>query len=435
MSKKWESLAIAALVSSSLNANGVEANSDKIEENGNKIELVQENVRDTLKNDSIIAWEQVLGLREGNGEENTQSSREDVAQEMFKDGQEYNKTDSMINECKNKIKQAIEQGASLNEIDSLENANFQAMESLTGNNSLKECASIAIFQCMATQTTHPKRISLRYGGDGKDYEQMLQERDDMVNVHADFLEYLATTGDKKLAEVFGVAEDKMLPEELTMALAYGPKIPYEVQEQLYNEAKKDGRLEEYKENCSSMGGQRERYPELDVMQAFPDGGARMSMGIEKMYEFADSISDRYGKNANALLIKAFTSDKELAENLGFEDEKPDAQQLVYMLAKGKPLSLEVQNELVSEKDRANADKVLDFMVNKNRKEGYFTMNYDEQKSENKVQSVVDMVKKEQSGKEIKNLENKLKEDSSNIYSKTENVEKNMAIMFAKNRER
>ena len=434
MGKKWESLAVAALVSSSLSANGVEANNNVVEENGNKIEVVQENVKDTLKNDSTIAWEYVANLKENLKQDNNEMSKEELAQEMFKDGQDFNKIDSMMT---NKIDEAINNNEPDEKIiglmrtqEKLWEEEFGRVENLPRDNSLEECASASVMKCMATQTTHKYRISQRYVTSDEEYEQGKWN-------YGDFLEYLATKGDKKIVEALGVKEDQMTPENITMALAYGPKIPYEVQEQLYNEAKEDGRYEEYKKNFTSIGGDKERYPELSLTEAFPEGGARLSMGIEKMNEFADSIAQRYGENANALLVKAFTGDKELAEKLGFKDEFPDAQQLVYMLACSEPLSKEAQDEMVSPKDREVADKVLDYMENKNHKVDFFTLNTNEQKGYNTVQDVVDMFDKEQDNNKIKDLGDKLKDELSNIHPKTENIEKNnaMAVMFMMNRER
>ena len=106
------------------------------------------------------------------------------------------------------------------------------------------------------------------------------QKEGKENIYGDFLEYLATSGDKKLAETLGLKEDQMTPENITMALAYGPKIPYEVQEQLFNEAKEDGRYEKYKESVNSIGEDRERYPELSMTEEFSKGSARLNIGIE-----------------------------------------------------------------------------------------------------------------------------------------------------------
>ena len=366
---------------------------------GNKVEYVQDNVREELKNDSAIAWETVARVTQQLNDSSENSSREDTAQEMREDAQ---KNTAYINR-------------------------FNAVEEQS-NLSMDECAANAVFECMAQQTTHKMRISQRYGATEEEYEKMQAEGKNYV--YGDFLEYLATSGDKKLGKALGIPEEEMTPENITMALAYGPKIPYEKQEQLYNEAQQDGRLKAYNENVRSIGGDIERWSNLSMTEASLEGSANYGLGIEKIRELSDSISQRYGENANALLVKAFTGDKELAEKMGFKDEKPDAQQLVYMLACAEPLSKEDQNKLVTEQDRVVADKVLDHMVNKDSKTDYFTLNYNEQKSENSVQSVVDMISSQQSADKTNDLGNKLKDDLSKIHPKTEKVNNDNMMMIS-----
>lgn len=426
-------LSVAAVMAGSPASAEAQENVVSANENGNKIEYVQDNLRDELKNDSTVAWETVVSSAQQLKEPSKDSSRDDTAQEMREDGKKFNKTDSIIN----KIEEAIINNEPKEKIDSLANAYNDAMKqdydktmATPKNLSMEECASNAVLECMSQQTSHKKRISQRYGVSDEEYEKMQAEGKD--NVYGDFLEHLATSGDKKLGKALGISEEKMTPENITMALAYGPKIPYEKQEQLYKEALEDGRVDEYRKNSRSIAGNRERYPELSMDGEQPKDAARLHIGAEKSQELADKITERYGENANALLVKAFTCDKELAEKMGFKDEKPDAQQLVYMLANAEPLSKEDQNKMVTEQDRVVADKVLDHMGNKNHKEEYFTLNYKEQKGENSVQSVVDKVSGEQTADKTKSLGNKLKEDLANIHPKTEKVSDNaMAMNVAK----
>ena len=60
MSKNWESLAVAVLLSSSsMNAQAVENNNRDDNGNRDRIEVVQDNTRETLREDSAITWEEV----------------------------------------------------------------------------------------------------------------------------------------------------------------------------------------------------------------------------------------------------------------------------------------------------------------------------------------------------------------------------------------
>ncbi len=432
-------LSVAAVMAGSPASAEAQENVTNNNENGNKIEYVQDNLRDELKNDSTVAWETVAGNVQQLKEPSKDSSRDDTAQEMRKDGVDFSRADSIFNDYSNKIRNAIQNNEPDEKIDSLYDAYDKALDQeldrrmkLPKNMSPEECASEAVYKCMTQQTSHKVRIFQQYDVSEAEYEKMQAEG--KIYLYGDFLEYLATSGDKKLGKALGISEEEMTPENITMALAYGPKIPYEKQEQLYKEALEDGRVERYKENSRSIAGNRERYPELSIEGEQPKDAARLHIDIEKSQEFADKIIERYGENANALLIKAFTCDKELAEKMGFKDEKPDAQQLVYMLANAEPLSKEDQNKMVTEQDRVVADKVLDHMENKNHKEEYFTLNYKEQKGENSVQSVVDMVRGEQTADKTKSLGDKLKEDLANIHPKTEkandNAMTNVAINMA-----
>ena len=392
---------VGASVVAAMSGNPVVAEAQEnvtIDNSDNKVEYVQDNLRDELKNDSAIAWETVASVTQQLNDSSENSSREDTAQEMRDDA--------------NEMARYLVGNSAENE-----------------HNDKTEKARSAVFSCMAKQQTHSGRISQRYGATEEEFQKM--QADGKNNVYGDFLEYLATSGDKKLGKILGVSEDQMTPEGITMALAYGPKIPYEVQEQIYKDAKEDGRFEEYKKNCSSVGGNVKRYPELSLNGVFSEGAARLYVGGEKSLEFADKIAERYGENANALLVKAFAGDKELAEKMGFKGEKPDAQQLVYMLAYAKPLSEEVQNKMITEQDRAIADNVLAYMANNNKTE-FFTMNYKEQKSQNIVQNVIDMVSSERGNSNVKDLGIKLKEDLSHIHPKTENNKDNAKTNTAVN---
>ncbi len=383
MSKNWESLAVAVLLSSSsMNAQAVENNNRDDNGNRDRIEVVQDNTRETLREDSAITWEEVRNIAENVASSNENSSREDVAESMREDAQAFN----------------------------------DVSDRLEGNVPLNECAQRAVVECLTQQEGIHDRISQRYGA-SNDAQQ--------GNVYGDFLEYLATSGDKQLGRALGLSDDKMTPENITMALAYGPEISREAQEQLFNDARQDGRYEEYRNQVSSMGVMQERYPELSMAGEMPEGGARLSIGLEQSMEMYDKINQKYGENANALIVRAFTADKELAEQFGFRDEKVDAQQLIYMLAEADTLPRDVQDRLVTPKDRENADRVLDFMVNKDKDTKYFSFNQETKKGENKVQEVGDNIRGENSNSKAIDLNKELK----NIHPKTErNNNVNMAMM-------
>lgn len=368
MSGKWESMAVAALLSSTMNAQSAPMeNNNQDTENPNRIEVVQEDTRDTLRNDSAMAWEEVRNMANVSPS-NGNSSRESAVESMRADSQTFNEVNSRLN----------------------------------GNVPLNECVERSVTECLVQQEGTHSRISQRYGASNDAHEG---------NVYGDFLEYLATSGDKKLGRALGLSEDKMTPENITMALAYGPEISREMQEQIFNEARQDGRYEGYRNQTSSMGVMQERYPELSLTGQMPEGGARLSIGLEQSKEMCDKINQKYGENANALIVRAFTADKELAESFGFKkDEKVDAQQLIYMLAEAETLPKDVQDKLVTPKDRENADKVLDFMVNKDKDTKYFRFNSETQKGENKVQKVADNIR----GDKTFNLNKEL----SNIHPKT-----------------
>lgn len=378
MSKGWESLAVAVLVSSSVNAQAIESNNRDNNVNNDKIEVVQEDTRDTLRNDSAMAWEEVRNMAENISLSNGNSSRESAVESMRADSLTFNEVNSRLN----------------------------------GNVPLNECVERSVTECLVQQEGTHSRISQRYGASNDAHEG---------NVYGDFLEYLATSGDKKLGRALGLSEDKMTPENITMALAYGPEISREMQEQIFNEARQDGRYEGYRNQTSSMGVMQERYPELSSTGQMPEGGARLSIGLEQSKEMCDKINQKYGENANALIVRAFTVDKELAESFGFKkDEKVDAQQLIYMLAEAETLPKDVQDKLVTPKDRENADKVLDFMVNKDKDTKYFSFNSETQKGENKVQEVADNIR---GNDKTFNLNKEL----SNIHPKTVNTQDNMSM--------
>ncbi|MBE6462718.1 MAG: hypothetical protein E7005_03040 [Alphaproteobacteria bacterium] len=379
MSGKWESMAVAALLSSTMNAQSAPMeNNNQDTENPNRIEVVQEDTRDTLRNDSAMAWEEVQNMANV-PPSNGNSSRESAVESMRADSLTFNEVNSRLN----------------------------------GNVPLNECVERSVTECLVQQEGTHSRISQRYGASNDAYEG---------NVYGDFLEYLATSGDKKLGRALGLSEDKMTPENITMALAYGPEISREMQEQIFNEARQDGRYEGYRNQTSSMGVMQERYPELSSTGQMPEGGARLSIGLEQSKEMCDKINQKYGENANALIVRAFTADKELAESFGFKkDEKVDAQQLIYMLAEAETLPKDVQDKLVTPKDRENADKVLDFMVNKDKDTKYFSFNSETQKGENKVQEVADNIR----GNDNKTFN--LNKELSNIHSKTVNTQDDMSM--------
>lgn len=410
--KKVGNYIVGASVAVALAGNPTSASAQEIVANtsqdGHKIEYIQDNLRDTLKSDSIIAWETLANNEQQLNTPPKDSSREDTTQELLKDSINFNNTSSIIN----KIKET-----KIN--------NVPQKTSDSNNLSIEECASNAILACMSQQTTHKRRIAQRYGTDD------IAQQEGNNNVYGDFLEYLATSGDKKLGKALGIPDEEMTPENITMALAYAPKIPYEIQETLYKEALDDGRVDKYDENSRYIAVNNERYSELSITDEMPKDAARLSIGIEKSNEFADRIRDRYGENANALLIKAFTGDKELAEKLGFKDEKPDAQQLVYMLACAEPISKEDQNKMITEQDRIAADNILDYISNKNHKTDYFTLNTKEQKAENSVQSVVDMFNNKQTADTAHDLASKLRDDLAKINPKTELANNTMAINMAR----
>ena len=64
MSGKWESLAVAAILSTSLNANAMEENEVQRDENPTKIENITENSSSIIAEDMSEAW-QVAPSKEG----------------------------------------------------------------------------------------------------------------------------------------------------------------------------------------------------------------------------------------------------------------------------------------------------------------------------------------------------------------------------------
>lgn len=329
MSGKWESMAVAALLSSTMNAQSAPMeNNNQDTENPNRIEVVQEDTRDTLRNDSAMAWEEVQNMAENMSSNNENNQVSDVAQSMREDAQEFNNVNERLD--------------------------FIASNETNDNeNTLR-----TITEYMTNQESHPTRISQRYGIDS--------ENDENRNVYGDFLEYLATSGDEQLGETLGVPENQRNPENITMALAYGPEIPYETQEQIYQDAREDGRYDDYREQSLSIASRRERYPELSLEGEMPQNGARLSVGMEQAEEFTNRIIQNYGENANGLINCALNGNRELAEQFGFGDEKVDAQQLIYMLAIAEPLSREVQDRLVKPKKTDNTNINIAMMTQNQR---------------------------------------------------------------------
>lgn len=321
MVKKWESLALATVLSaSSMNAEAVDIEANVQHREDNKIE----NVGQTLKEDSYLAWEEIVALENEQNSSASNSSVERITEDMREDAQAFNET----------------------------------MEQLDYIYERQNVATNMVASCLVSQQSNPVLISQRYGVDGGENEQM--SASDSNYVYGDFLEYLAVECDKELAQMLGVPENQINPNNMVMALANMPKIPYEEQEALYNRAKEDGRAEAYANQSNSESYLR--YADRDFGDVYEGNQARFQLSLNEARAMGETIKERYGENAEALIVQAFNQDSELAKKLGYGDEKISAQQLIYCLANAEKLPQEVVDGLVTQEDRDNADKIFDVVV-------------------------------------------------------------------------
>ena len=321
MVKKWESLALAAVLSaSSMNAEAVDIEANVQHHEDNKIE----NVGQTLKEDSYLAWEEIVALENEQNSSASNSSVERITEDMREDAQAFNET--------------------MGQLDYIYER--------------QNVATNMVASCLVSQQSNPVLISQRYGVDGGENEQM--SASDSNYVYGDFLEYLAVECDKELAQMLGVPENQINPDNMVMALANMPKIPYEEQEALYNRAKEDGRAEAYANQSNSESYLR--YADRDFGDVYEGNQARFQLSLNEARAMGETIKERYGENAEALIVQAFNQDSELAKKLGYGDEKISAQQLIYCLANAEKLPQEVVDGLVTQEDRDNADKIFDVIV-------------------------------------------------------------------------
>lgn len=321
MVKNWESLALATVLSaSSMNAEAMDIEANVQHHEDNKIE----NVGQTLKEDSYLAWEEIVALENEQNSSASNSSMERITEDMREDAQAFNET----------------------------------MERLDYIYERQNVATNMVASCLVSQQSNPVLISQRYGVDGGENEQM--SASDSNYVYGDFLEYLAVECDKELAQMLGVPENQINPDNMIMALANMPKIPYEEQEALYNRAKEDGRAEAYANKSNSESYLR--YADRDFGDVYEGNQARFQLSLNEARAMGETIKERYGENAEALIVQAFNQDSELAKKLGYGDEKISAQQLIYCLANAEKLPQEVVDGLVTQEDRDNADKIFDVIV-------------------------------------------------------------------------
>lgn len=321
MVKNWESLALATVLSaSSMNAEAMDIEANVQHHEDNKIE----NVGQTLKEDSYLAWEEIVALENEQNSSASNSSVEKITEDMREDAQEFNET--------------------MGQLDYIYER--------------QNVATNMVASCLVSQQSNPVLISQRYGVDGGENEQM--SASDSNYVYGDFLEYLAVECDKELAQMLGVPEDQINPDNMVMALANMPKIPYEEQEALYNRAKEDGRAEAYANQSNNESYLR--YADRDFGDVYEGNQARFQLSLNEARAMGETIKERYGENAEALIVQAFNQDSELAKKLGYGDEKISAQQLIYCLANAEKLPQEVVDGLVTQEDRDNADKIFDVIV-------------------------------------------------------------------------
>ncbi len=321
MVKEWESLALAAVLAASsmdAEATGNEVNIQHPQED--KIE----NVEQVLREDSNLAWDEVVAQENEQNSDTSNLSMEELPEVLKEDAQAFNDT----------------------------------MDQLDYIYERQNVATNMVMFCLLNQQSNPVLISQKYGASSEEYEQMRANGNNYI--YGDFLEYLAVECDKELAQMLGVPEDKITPANMVMALANMPEIPYEEQEALYNRAKEDGREEAY--HNQGYAERYLRYADRDFGNIYEGNQASFHLSMSEARAMGEIIKERYGENAEALIVKAFCQDGELAKKLGYGDEKPSAQELIYYLANAEELPLDVVNGLVTQEDRDNADKIFGVIV-------------------------------------------------------------------------
>ena len=418
MSGKWESLAVAAVLSASLNANAMENNNIERDDSPTKIETVSEHSDNLISDDMSMAWQVV-------------PSREDLAREMKGDGEKLNDAMETLSDVARvgmhaaramegdpiAIGQVTED---VLEIGSAEEE-LQKLKIKGDSYSADECMYLSLLNCMATQQSNPTRISQKYGATPEEYNKMKEEG--KYNVYGGFLEYLSLTGDKELAKALGLPEEGVTPEVLNLVLANAPEIPYEKQEELYNKAKEDGRLNDYLEYGKVTFSKTAQY-EKSQNEAGVSGqdAAKINFAdFDNIKDMQNMLIERYGENAKGLMLKAFCSDGELAKSFGYKEGEFSPQELLVSLAYRQELPKETVDKMVTPQDNELADKVFDMIVNKEVKA--FTFDSENQKSESNIQSVIAQVNK----REISEPAQKLALELSQVHPQTK-VNANAMLM-------
>ena len=429
MSGKWESLAVAAILSTSLNANAMEENEVQRDENPTKIENITENSSSIIAEDMSEAW-QVAPSKEGLISElkedvmmfnQVMDTLETVAREGMLVARAMEGDPVAMTQIAEDV---IAYTTDDNVIEEPDQTNFFSEE---------QCMYYSLVECMVKQSSNPEYISQKYGATPEEFAQMQEEGKD--NIFGTFLEYLSVVGDKELANALGVPEEGLTPKILNAVLASAPELPYEKQEEIYNNAMNDGRVDEFNDAMRS-GLAYSPYKESNIMAkeagliepSGPDG-ATVSLGnFEDVKEINNTLVERYGENAKGLILKAFTCDNELAESFGYKEGEATPQALICMLTYSKELPKETVEKMVTPQDNELADKVFNTIVNEENKGFDFDSNT--QKSVSNIPSIIAKINK----KELSVPAQKLALDLAQIHPETKtntNTNTNMyALMMA-----
>ena len=418
MSGKWESLAVAAVLSASLNANAMENNNIERDDSPTKIETVSEYSDNLISDDMSMAWQVV-------------PSREDLARDMKSDGEKLNDAMETLSDVARvgmhaaramegdpiAIGQVTED---VLEIGSVEEE-LEKHKVKGDSYSADECMYLSLLNCMATQQSNPTRISQKYGATREEYNKMKEEGKD--NLYGGFLEYLSLTGDKELAKALGLPEEGVTPEVLNLVLANAPEIPYEKQEELYNKAKEDGRLNDYLEYGKVTFSKTAKYEksQYEAGVSWQDAAKINFADFDNIKDMQNILIARYGENAKGLMLRAFASDGELAKSFGYKEGEFSPQELLVSLAYRQELPKETVDKMVTPQDNELADKVFDMIVNKEVKA--FTFDSENQKSVSNIQSVIAQVNK----REISEPAQKLSLELAEVHPQTK-VNANAMLM-------
>ncbi len=388
MSGKWESLAVAAVLSASLNANAMENNNVERDDSPTKIETVSERSDNLISDDMSMAWQVV-------------PSREDLAAEMKGDGEKLNDVMGTLNNVSRVGMHAaramegdpIAIGQVTEDVLEIGSAEEELEKHKVKGDSYSadECMYYSLLSCMTAQPSNPTRISQKYGATPEEYNKMKEEGKD--NLYGGFLEYLSLTGDKELAKALGLPEEGVTPEVLNLVLANAPEIPYEKQEELYNNAKKDGRYNDYLEYEKVTLGKTAKYEksQYDAGVSGQDAAKINFADFDNIKDMQNILIERYGENAKGLMFKAFCSDGELAKSFGYKEGEFSPQELLVSLAYRQELPKETVDKMVTPQDNELADKVFDMIVNKEVKA--FSFDSENQKGVSNIQSVIAQVNK------------------------------------------